>query len=237
MSSYGNFRPAYGSRGREVGQSAAASAFMFSVYRWMSLGLAVTGVTAWYVAQSAAAVQLIFGNRWAFYGLLIAQLALVVAFTPVAVRASSAAAAAMFLAYSALTGVTFSFIFLRYTQASVAQTFFVTAGSFAGLAFFGATTKRDLSAVGRFMMIGLFGFIIASLVNLWLQSPAIYWVSTYAGVLIFAGLTAYETQRLRDMYLTEGGGGNLALRGALVMYLDFVNLFLMLLRLFGNERR
>lgn len=237
MSSYGNFRPAYGSRNRELGQSAAASAFLFSVYRWMALGLAVTGVTAWYVAQSQAAVELIFGNRLTFFGLIIAQLALVVAFTPVAVRASAGAAAAMFLAYSALTGVTFSSIFLRYTQASVAQVFFVSAGAFAGLAFVGATTKRDLSAVGRFMMMGLIGLIIASVVNFWLQSPAVYWVSTYAGVLIFAGLTAYDTQRLRDMYLTEGAGGNLALRGALVMYLDFVNLFLMLLRLFGNERR
>ncbi len=232
-----SFPQTAGYRARESAQSAAATAFMWGVYRWMAAGLLVTGLTAWYVASSQAAIDVIFGNPMVFFGLIIAQLVLVVAFTPVAVRASSGTAAAMFIGYSALMGVTLSSIFLRYTETSIGQVFFVTAGSFAGLALYGARTKRDLTAVGRFMMIGLIGIILASLVNFFLKSPAVYWVSTYAGVLVFAGLTAYETQRLRQLYLAGGGGGNLALRGALIMYLDFVNLFLMLLRLFGNERR
>ncbi len=237
MSNFQGFQQASGFRARESAQHAAATAFMWGVYRWMALGLAITGLSALWVASSPAAVNFIFGNPMVFYGMLIGELVLVFAFTPVAVRASTGTAAAMFVAYSALTGLTLSSIFLRYTEGSIAQTFFVTAGSFAGLAIYGTTTKRDLTAVGRFMFIGLIGLIIASLVNIFLKSPAIYWVSTYAGVLIFAGLTAYETQRLRQMYLAEGGGGNLALRGALIMYLDFINLFLMLLRIFGNERR
>lgn len=222
---------------RQQMQAAEVTTFMGSVYRWMSLGLAVTGVSAYYVFSSDAAMHFIFGNSMVFYGLLIAQVALVFAFSPVAVRVSSATAGAMFLVYSALTGVTLSSIFVRYTQSSIAQTFFITAGAFAALAFYGSTTKRDLSAMGRFMMVGLFGLIIASVVNIFMHSPAIYWVSTYAGVLIFSGLTAYETQRLRELYRTQGSSGNLALRGALMFYLDFINLFLMLLRIFGNERR
>ena len=228
---------ALGTPTAERAQAALVSVFMWTVYRWMAIGLAVTGFTAYYVANSEAAKSLIFGNPVVFFGLLIAQLVLVFAFTPVATKASTGAAAAMFLGYSALTGATLSSIFLRYTESSIAQTFFITAGAFAGLAVYGTTTKRDLSAMGRFMMVGLFGLIIASVVNIFLRSPAVYWVSTYAGVLIFAGLTAYETQRMRELYRTQGSSGNLALRGALMFYLDFINLFLMLLRLFGNQRR
>jgi FtsH-binding integral membrane protein len=214
-----------------------ATAFLWSVYRWMAAGLVVTGLTAMLVASSPAARSLVFGSKLVFGGLLVAQLVAVIAFTPVATRVSTAAAATMFLAYSALTGVTLSSIFLVYTNSSVAQVFFVSAGAFAGLAVYGATTRRDLTSVGRFMVVGLIGLVIASVVNLWLASPAVYWVSTYAGVLIFAGLTAYETQKLKELYVAVGGGANLALRGALVMYLDFVNLFLLLLRIFGSERR
>lgn len=227
---------AVGLRGREQSQAAAAAAFLWGVYRWMSVGLAVTGMVAYGVASSPAAQAAIFGNPLVFWGLLIAQLGLVFAFTPVAIRVPASTAAAMFIGYAALTGATLSAIFLRYSQASIAQAFFVTAGAFAGLSFYGATTKRDLSPIGRFLFMGLLGLILASVVNLFLRNEAVYWVSTYAGVLIFAGLTAYQTQRLRDLYLTEGGAGNLALRGALLLYLDFINLFLMLLRLFGGRR-
>jgi FtsH-binding integral membrane protein len=236
MSNFGNFSLS-SAPSRPRTQASEASAFLWSVYRWMSLGLAVSGLTAFYVASSPEAVSIIYGNKLLFFGLIIAQLGLVIAFSPVAMRTSTSTAGAMFLGYSALTGVTLSSIFLAYSQASIAQAFFVTAASFAGLSVYGATTKRDLSAMGRFMVIGLIGFIIASVVNIFLRSPAVYWVSTYAGVLIFAGLTAWETQRLRHIYMSVGGAGNLALRGALIMYLDFVNLFLMLLRIFGGDRR
>ncbi len=221
---------------RDSARADEATAFMWGTYRWMSLGLAVTGLVAWSVANSEAAIQLLWGNRAAFWILAFAQVGMVLSFNSVAQRASAAATGAMFLAYSALTGLTFSAIFLVYTEASIAQVFFVSAGSFAGLSIYGATTKRDLSAMGRFMFIGLFGLILASLVNIFFQNPAIYWVSTYAGVLIFAGLTAYDTQKLRAMFLAQGDKNNLALRGALRLYLDFINLFLFLLRILGNRR-
>lgn len=224
-------------RAREQAQAAGATAFLWGVYRWMALGLFVTGAAAYWVVGSPAALELVLGNRLVFFGLIIAEFAIVLAFTPIAKRASSTTAAAMFLVYSLLTGLTLSVVLLRYTQDSVAQAFFVTAGAFAGLSVYGATTKRDLSPIGRFMLMGLIGLIIASVVNIFLRSEAIHWVSTYAGVLIFAGLTAAHTQSLRDVYLAEGGRGNLALRGALILYLDFINLFLMLLRIFGSERR
>jgi uncharacterized protein len=213
-----------------------AAEFLWTTYRWMSAGLGVTGLVAMLVAGSPAAIGWITGSKLTFFGLLIAELAMVVAFTPVAMRASSAVAALMFLAYSALNGLTLSVVFLAYTQASIAQVFFVTAGAFAGLSLYGAVTKRDLAPVGRFMFMGLIGVLIASVVNIWLAQPAIYWITSYAGVLIFAGLTAWDTQKLKAMYAERGDAGNLALRGALILYLDFVNLFLFMLRIFGQRR-
>jgi uncharacterized protein len=158
------------------------------------------------------------------------------AFAARASRMSFGAAVAVFTAYAALNGVTMAMIFLVYTAASVAQVFFVSAGAFAGLSLYGATTQRDLTAIGQFLVIGLVGLVIGSLVNLFLQSSALYWVTTYAGVLIFAGLTAYDNQKLRRLYALQGETGNLALQGALILYLDFINLFLMLLRIFGKRR-
>ncbi len=217
-------------------QSAAVAAFMGTVYRYMAAGLGVTAVTAYYVASTPAILEVVLGNSIVFYGLLIAQLVMVVAFSKIAQSATTAVAAAAFLGYAALTGLTFSVIFIVYTASSIAQTFFITAGAFAALSLYGSITKRDLSAMGRFMFVGLIGLIIASVANIFLASPAIYWISTYAGVLIFAGLTAYENQKLRAMFTERGAGGNLALQGALVFYLDFINLFLMLLRIFGGRR-
>jgi uncharacterized protein len=212
------------------------SDFMTRTYAWMALGLTLTGAVAWFVAQTPALAQIIVQNRGALWILLLAQVGLVIAFSATAHKASTPVAAAMFTAYAALTGVTFSVLFFVYTRTSIAQTFFITAGTFAGLSAFGALTKRDLSGVGRFMTFGLIGLVIASLVNIFLQSPAVMWISTYAGVLIFAGLTAYDTQALIHLYRTAGAGGNLALRGALTLYLDFINMFLFLLRLFGGRR-
>lgn len=214
----------------------SANDILWATYRWMSIGLAITGVVALLVSRSPAALELVVQNRLVFYGLMFAQLGLVVAFSAVAIRVSTAAAAAMFFAYAALTGLTFSVLFLIYTSASIASTFFITAGTFAGLSAFGAITKRDLSSIGRFAMFALIGLIIASVVNIFLASSGLMWVTTVGGVLIFAALTAYDTQALKEMYAMHGGAGNLALRGALKLYLDFINMFVFLLSLTGRRR-
>jgi uncharacterized protein len=206
-------------------------------YRWMTLGLATTGVVALGVAHNPAAVGVLLDNRILFYGLLFAQLGLVVAFSRMAMRVSTAAAALMFFAYAALTGVTFSTLFLVYTASSIGATFFITAGAFAGMSIFGATTHRDLSAVGRFGLFALIGVILASVVNIFLHSSGLEWIITIVGVLLFAGLTAYDTQRLRALFESGETPANLPLVGALTLYLDFVNMFLFLLRIFGGRNR
>jgi uncharacterized protein len=224
---------------RPVDQARAGAAeteFLWKTYRWMSMGLALTGAIAWIVAGSPQLTALVLGNRIVFYGLMLAELGMVVFFSAKASSMTFGSAAALFLGYSALNGLTMSIIFMIYTASSVAQVFFVTAGSFAGLSLYGATTKRDLTAMGQFMVIGLIGIIVASLVNIFLASPAVYWITTYAGVLVFAGLTAYDNQKLRRLYAAQGEAGNLALQGALTLYLDFINLLLMLLRIFGKRR-
>jgi uncharacterized protein len=213
----------------------SANDILWVTYRWMSVGLGITGLVAWLVANSPAALGLILGNRLAFYALLAVELGLVFAFSAVARRASTAVAAAMFFAYAAVNGLTFSVIFVVYTSASIASTFLVTAGAFAGLSLFGAVTHRDLSGVGRFALFALIGLIIASVVNIFLASSALLWLTTFAGVAIFAALTAYDTQKLKALY-AAGEGGNLALRGALTLYLDFINMFLFMLRLSGRRR-
>lgn len=209
---------------------------LWTTYRWMSVGLAITGLVAWLVSQSPSALSMVVENRIVFYGLMFAQIGLVLAFSSVAPRVSSVAAASMFFAYAALTGLTFSVLFLVYTSSSIATTFFITSGSFAGLSVFGATTKRDLSSIGRFAMMAVIGLIIASVVNIFVQSSPMQWVISVLGVVIFSALTAYDTQKLKQMYAQSGGAGNLALRGALVLYLDFINMFVFLLNLTGRRR-
>lgn len=213
-----------------------ASDQLWVTYRWMTLGLATTGVVALGVAHSPDLVETLIGNRLLFYVLLFAQLGLVMALSAMALRVSTAVAAAMFFAYAALTGVTFSTLFLVYTASSIASTFFVTAGAFAGLSAVGLFTKRDLSAIGRFAIFALVGLIIASLVNIFVQSSGLQWLVSIAGVLIFAGLTAYDTQRLKNIFQSGETNANLPLVGALTLYLDFINMFLFLLRFFGNRR-
>ncbi len=218
----------------------AARAFLQRVHFFMSLGLATTGLVALAVVASPGAMGFIFGNHLVFPALLIAELLLVIAFVPVAARVSASTAAAMFFGYAALSGVTFSVIFLRYTAGSIGSTFLVTGGMFAGLSVYGATTKRDLSSLGSFCMMGLWGIILASIVNFFLGSPMLYWLTTFAGVLVFTGLTAYDTARLKALGAQAGEGEaytKMALQGALILYLDFINLFLMLLRIFGGRRR
>jgi FtsH-binding integral membrane protein len=215
----------------------SASDKLWITYRWMTLGLATTGVVALGVASSPSLIDALLGNRLLFYVLLFAQLGLVVGLSAMAQRVSTPVAAALFFAYAGLTGVTFSTLFLVYTASSIAATFFVTAGAFAGLSAVGLFTKADLSAIGRFAIFALIGLILASLVNLFLASSGLQWIITYAGVLIFAGLTAYDTQRLKLIFQNGGTHANLPLVGALTLYLDFINMFLFLLRIFGDRRR
>ncbi len=218
-----------------------ARSFLGGVYRFMSLGLATTGLVAVLVASSPAALDLVFGNRMVMMLLLIAQLGMVLAFGPVAARASAGAAAAMFFGYSALSGVTMASIFLMYTASSIGSTFLVTAGMFGGVSVYGAVTKRNLDGVGSFAFMGLIGLLLASVVNIFLKSPAVYWLTTFMGVIVFTGLAAYDTAKLKALAQAGIGEGEartkLALQGALILYLDFINLFLMLLRIFGGGRR
>jgi FtsH-binding integral membrane protein len=216
---------------------ASANDALWVTYRWMTLGLATTGVVALAVAHSPAALELLVGNRIVFYLILFGQLGLVFALSTLALRVSTAVATFLFFAYAALTGVTFSTLFLVYTSSSIASTFFITAGAFGGLSAFGALTKADLSPIGRFGFFALIGIVIASLVNLFLRSSGLDWIITYVGVLLFAGLTAYDTQRLKDMFQSGVVSANLPIVGALTLYLDFINMFLFLLRLLGDRRR
>lgn len=209
---------------------------LWVTYRWMTLGLALTGVVALGVASSSAALTFLFSSPIVYFGLFLAQLGLVVALSSVAHRVSSATAALMFLGYAAMTGVTFSTLFVLYTRTSIASTFFVTAGAYAGLSVVGLVTKRDLSGIGRFAIFALFGIIIAGVVNMFVASSGLHFLLTIAGVLVFGVLTAYDTQKLRNLFASGEVHGNLPIVGALTLYLDFVNMFLFLLRLFGSRR-
>jgi uncharacterized protein len=218
----------------------AARAFLQRVYLYMSVGLAATGVVALAVVSSPTALAFVFGNRMVFMGLMIAELLMVMAFAPVAARVSASTAALMFFGYAALSGVTFSVIFLRYTAGSIGGTFVITGGMFAALSAYGVLTKRDLSSVGSFCFMGLIGLIIASVVNIFLNSSMLYWLTTFVGVIVFTGLTVYDTAKLKELGAQGQTGeaqSKLALQGALILYLDFINLFLMLLRIFGGRRR
>ncbi len=208
---------------------------LWVTYRWMTLGLALTGLVALGVASSSL-IGVLLGSPILFYGLFFAQLGLVVAFSTMAHRVSSAAAAAMFLAYAGLTGVTLSTIFLVYTKTSIATTFFVSAGAFGGLSVVGLVTKKDLSGIGRFAIFALIGIILATVVNMFVASTGLHLLLTIAGVLVFGALTAYDTQKLRNLFASGEVHGNLPLVGALTLYLDFINMFLFLLRLFGSRR-
>jgi FtsH-binding integral membrane protein len=217
----------------------AASEFVRRVYNWMALGLAVTAITALYTVSSPAMLQFIFGTPMVLMVLIIGELGLVIAISAAINRIQSSTALLMFFAYAFLNGLTLSAIFLAYTKASIANTFFITAGTFAAMSLYGYTTKRDLTSMGSFMMMGLIGIIIASLVNIFLASPQIYWIITYAGILIFVGLSAYDAQKIKQMAYAGFEGAEMerkgAVIGALSLYLDFINLFLLLLRLFGRR--
>jgi FtsH-binding integral membrane protein len=216
--------------------------FIRSVYNWMATGLGLTGLVAFYVASSPTLVQMVFGNQLVFFGLIIGELALVFALSARVQRMQASTATGLFLLYALLNGATISFIFLAYTGTSVAQVFFICAGTFVACSFYGWTTKRDLTSLGGFVTMGLIGIIIASVVNIFVRSSSMGMIISYIGVIVFVGLTAYDTQRLKNMALQqpdgfgEGVARNAAILGALALYLDFINLFLMLLRIFGNRR-
>ena len=215
--------------------------FVRSVYNWMFVGLAVTGLIAFYVSTNEGIMSFIYGHRMVFWGILLAELALVFAISGMVNRMSAGTATGLFVLYSALNGLTLSVIFLLYTRSSIVSTFFICAGTFLACSIYGWTTKRDLTSLGGFLMMGLFGIIIASIVNIFLRSGAVNVIVSYIGVLVFVGLTAYDTQKLKNMALAQPAGidgGVLrkgAILGALSLYLDFINLFLFLLRIFGSR--
>jgi FtsH-binding integral membrane protein len=222
------------------GVAAVHGEFMRRVYNWMGLGLALTACVALYTTSNHYLLSLIFKNSLVFFGLIIGELALVVILSAAINRLQASTATLLFFLYSALNGLTLSVIFLAYTRASIASTFFVTAGTFGVTSFYGYTTQRDLTSWGSFFFMGLIGIILASVVNIFLHSPMIYWVVTYAGILVFVGLAAYDTQKLKQMALAgfadEETARKGAVMGALALYLDFINLFLMLLRILGSRR-
>lgn len=214
------------------------STFLSLTYGWMFGGLVVTGVIATFTAQSPALLELIFGNRILFFGLIIAQLGLVVWIGRRIEEMSPALAAAIFLGYAALTGLTFGGIFSVYTTASLGTTFLVTAGMFGALALYGTLTGRDLTGVGQFAFMGLVGLILASVVGLFWHNDTLEFVLMVVGIIVFTALTAYKAQMLKAMALAVEGDKveSYAVMGGLSLYLSFVNLFLILLRIFGRRR-
>ncbi len=223
--------------------AAENARFMSRVYGWMMAGLCVTGLVAWNVAGNPELVATIFDNRILFWGLLIAQLGAVFVLSGMMNKLSGVAAGAIYFAYAALTGLTFSSIFLRYTDASVAGVFGVTAFGFAGLSAFGYATKRDLGPVASFCMMGLFGMVGFAVLSMFFPSvmgEGASFIYAIVGIIVFAGLTAYDTQKIKAMNAFGDEGTDLgrkkAIYGALRLYLDFINLFLSLLRLFGRRR-
>jgi FtsH-binding integral membrane protein len=212
--------------------------FLRSVYGWMALGLAITALVAYFVAASPAIVYTIARNRPLFWGLMIAQIGIVVWLSARVQSMAPATASLLFMVYSAMTGLTMSFVLLAFTGESVATTFMVTAGTFGALAAYGTVTKRSLAGWGQFLFMGLIGVVLASLVGLFWQNDAFQFVLSFIGVIVFTGLTAYDAQRLKVMALAlpSGHTGAYAVVGALTLYLDFINLFMMLLRFTGNRR-
>lgn len=218
--------------------TATTNVLIRNVYIWMSIALLITGGTATLVANTPAFIEAIFTNRILFWGLLIAQFGIVMAISAKVNSFSLNVVSGLFMLYSFLTGVTFSVFFYVYTAESIASTFFVTAGTFAAMSLYGYLTKRDLTKLGNLCMMALVGLIIASVVNMFWANSTLYWVTTYAGVLIFVGLIAYDTQKLKVLATMENNEQTqkLAICGALSLYLDVINLFLMLLRIMGNRK-
>lgn len=218
-----------------VDASAKVTAFLRAVYGWMSVGLAITAAVAYLVAGSPAILEVVLRFRYVF---LFAPLGIVLLMSARVNAMSPTTAAALFIAYSALTGVTMSFVLLVYTGESVASTFVVTAGMFGAMALYGTVTSRSLAGWGQFLFMGLIGVVLASLVGMFFQNDMMQFLIAFCGVIVFTGLTAYDAQRMRNVALSlpDGRVASYAINGALSLYLDFINLFLSLLRLFGRRR-
>jgi hypothetical protein len=218
------------------------NSFVRSVYNWMAIGLGITGVVAYGVANSPGVREIVFGAPLVFFGLIIAQLAMVFMISARIQRMQASTATMLFIVYSALNGATLSSIFLAYAQSAITSTFFICAATFTACSVYGWTTRRDLTTMGGFLTMGLIGIVIASVVNMFVQSGAVSTIVSYVGVLVFVGLTAYDTQDIKNMALAQpqdldaGAVRKGAILGALKLYLDFINLFLMLLRIFGSSR-
>lgn len=221
----------------EAAIARAMQEYMTKVYMWMVGGLVATALTALYVYSNDWDIAIAGSSL--FYVLIFGQLGLVIALSGWIGKMSTGIAGLAFIAYSVLTGITFSVLLRAFTEESIYTTFFVTAGMFGALSLYGYITKRNLSGLGSFMFMGLVGLIIASLVNLFLASSMLHFVITVIGVIVFSGLTAYDTQRIKEMYILQQQGDEMAAKGAilgaLMLYLDFINLFLFLLRIFGNR--
>jgi FtsH-binding integral membrane protein len=243
-----------GYRTDQVAIDAGLRAYMIRVYNYMTAGVALTGLVAWFAYQAAGGDAIhIVGNQFSgltpfgqaifqsplLWLVVLAPLGLVMVLSFGISRLSASTALTLFFVYSGLLGLSLASIFLVYTHASIAQVFFICAATFGATSLYGYTTQRDLTSVGSFMFMGLIGIIIASLVNIFLQSSALYWAISVIGVIVFVGLTAYDTQNIKEMYDVNDDGsvsGRKAVMGALRLYLDFINLFLMLLRIFGDRR-
>lgn len=227
-------------QGGDFAMSTAFSALMRKVFIWMALALVITGVTAYGVATTPSLLIAIVTNKALFWGLIIAELALVFAVSGAINRLSLATATLMFVLYSVVNGATLSVIFLAYSMPAIIQTFFITAGTFGVMALVGYTTKTDLTSLGKLLFMALIGLVIATVVNMFVGSTGFDYILSYVGVLIFVGLTAYDTQKIKQMCMQAPDAGEhmqkLALLGALSLYLDFINLFLYLLRIFGNNK-
>ncbi|MCI7015718.1 MAG: Bax inhibitor-1/YccA family protein [Prevotella sp.] len=219
---------------------AAFPVLMRKVYTWMTLALVLTGLTAYGVATSPGIMMALYSNSALMWGLVIAEFALVIGISAAINRLSLATATLMFVAYSVINGAMLSSIFMIYTAASIASVFFITAATFAVMALIGYTTKTDLTSVGKLLFMALIGLVIATIVNMFIGSSTLTMICSYVGVLIFVGLTAYDSQKIKNMLMQAPDAGEssqkLALLGALTLYLDFINLFIYLLRIFGDRR-
>lgn len=213
------------------------SAYMTKVYGWMFTGLMLTGLVGWWAASSPMIIQLVFGNRFVFFGLVILELFLVGFLSARIQKMSLQSARMIFLAYSLLNGITFSIFFIAFTPTSIITVFGITAGTFGIMSAVGYFTHQDLSKFGSIMMMGLIGIVLASVVNIFMQNPTMYYIISFIGVAVFVGLVAYDTQKIKSYALlsTEEDRQKGAVMGALALYLDFINLFIFLLRIFGRR--
>lgn len=214
--------------------------FIAKVYGWMCAALLATGLTAWYVAQSQEIIVALATNRILFYGLLIGEVLLVGYISRALPTMNVSMAKALFFLYAIANGLTLSLIFVIFTTTSIASAFFITAGTFAVMSVYGYYTKSDLTSMGKILMMALIGLVIASIVNIFMESTLLYWITSYVGVFIFTGLIAYDTQKIKEMNIIGNEGTDEdtkeSLMGALTLYLDFINLFLYILRIFGDRK-